>query len=143
MNVGCAVIERNGEILIAQRKPGDSYAGYWEFPGGKIREGETVEECLVRELQEELGIRVRPRRLLLRKCHRDPERDIHLFFYFCDWAGGKPVTIECHAFRWIPIRRLRGQMLLPGDLDVADRLIALKDYFFNRSTPVRYGCGED
>jgi mutator protein MutT len=135
-DVGCAVIERNGEILLAQRKPGDSYAGYWEFPGGKIRSGETVEACLVREAREELGMDIRPRRLLMTKNIAQSGRVIQLFFYFCDAGINRPVPIDCFAFRWVPVERLRSQMLLPGDFDMMEKLVCQGTFCLSRSTPV-------
>jgi 8-oxo-dGTP diphosphatase len=59
MIVTCAVIKQNGLYMICRRAEGQTLAGYWEFPGGKLEEGETIEECLERELFEELGIRTR------------------------------------------------------------------------------------
>ena len=56
--VTCAVIEKDGRILIARRKSGDHMAGKWEFPGGNIEPGETPEQCLKRELLEELGVEI-------------------------------------------------------------------------------------
>jgi 8-oxo-dGTP pyrophosphatase MutT (NUDIX family) len=55
-NVTAAVIYNNGKVLLTRRAPGEKHAGWWEFPGGKIEEGETPEQCLARELTEELGI---------------------------------------------------------------------------------------
>jgi 8-oxo-dGTP diphosphatase len=64
IEVGCAIIHKNGKLLIAQRHLQDSFGGYWEFPGGKREQGEAIEACLVREALEELGIRILPERLL-------------------------------------------------------------------------------
>lgn len=54
--VACALVDADGRVLIAQRPEGKQLAGLWEFPGGKVEQGETPEDCLVRELREELGI---------------------------------------------------------------------------------------
>jgi 8-oxo-dGTP pyrophosphatase MutT (NUDIX family) len=69
LEVGCAIIHKNGKLLIAQRHLGDSFGGYWEFPGGKREQGETIEACLTREAFEELGIRIHPEKLLCNKIH--------------------------------------------------------------------------
>ena len=66
IEVGCAVILRDGKLLVAQRNEGDTCGGYWEFPGGKKEAGESLEECLVREVREELAVEIRPRKLICR-----------------------------------------------------------------------------
>ena len=62
--VVAAVIEKDGKVLVARRKPGLAAGGMWEFPGGKVEDGETAEKCLERELEEELGVRTRVGKLL-------------------------------------------------------------------------------
>ncbi|MFA6599685.1 MAG: (deoxy)nucleoside triphosphate pyrophosphohydrolase [Candidatus Omnitrophota bacterium] len=135
IEVGCAVIEKDGRVLIAQRNPGDSYAGYWEFPGGTRDSGESFEACVVRELQEEMGIVVRPVRFLFSAAHEDAERRVELHFYLCDWVSGEPQTIDCQDFRWCTIAALREMKLLPGDDGVVRELLSKQDVYFNRSGP--------
>ena len=82
VDVGCAVIIEKGSALLVQRKPGDSFSGYWEFPGGGKEKGETIEQCLVRELDEELGIFIEPVRVLyVRPCVR-PDKKLKLYFLY-------------------------------------------------------------
>lgn len=99
--VGCAIVLRNSTILIAQRPEGSHLAGFWEFPGGKCEEGESLEDCLRREVMEELGIEICPGRTLTSMVHEYPERILDLHFVFCDWVSGEPKTIECADFRWV------------------------------------------
>jgi mutator protein MutT len=80
--VGCAIIHKQGKLLIAQRHLKDSFGGYWEFPGGKREPHETIEACLEREALEELGIRIAPERLLCKRDHGTKDRGITLFFCF-------------------------------------------------------------
>ncbi len=122
VEVGCAIIHKNGELLIAQRHLQDSFGGYWEFPGGKREQDETIEECLVREAFEELGIRIHPERLLCNRVHGAPERRISLFFFFCKWVSGEPRAIDCKDFKWVSREDIRRYMLLPGDLEVLEDL---------------------
>jgi 8-oxo-dGTP diphosphatase len=133
IEVGCAVIEHEGKILIAQRNPGDSFAGSWEFPGGTREQGESIEDCLVRELREEMGIEIRPRRFLFRCDHVYPTRKVELYFYFCDWVRGKPLLLECHNYRWIEPKHLCRYSFLPGDDAVLAELLPKLTYYFNRS----------
>jgi len=130
LEVGCAIIHKQGKLLIAQRHLNDSFGGYWEFPGGKHEKEETLEECLVREASEELGIQVHPERLLCNRMHGTPERRISLFFYLCKWVSGEPQAIDCKDFRWVSKEDIRQYTLLPGDLEVLEDLtLHWEEYF--------------
>lgn len=128
--VGCAIIHKNGRLLIAQRHLQDSFGGFWEFPGGKREEGETIEACLVRETSEELGVRVRPERLLCRREHDHKDCRIVLFFFFCKWEGGEPRALDCRDFRWVERAEIRGCKFLPGDLEVLEDLVLHWEEYF-------------
>ena len=128
--VGCAIIHKDGKLLIAQRHLQDSFGGYWEFPGGKREPNETIEECLAREAFEELGIRIHPERLLCNSVHGAPERRISLFFFFCKWVSGEPRAIDCKDFRWVSQEDIRRYTLLPGDLEVLENLILHWEEYF-------------
>ena len=101
LDVAVAVIRRAGQFLIAQRLPNDSFGGFWEFPGGKLDPGETMENGLAREILEELGIRIEvgTRRMMIE--HRYPGRVLHLHCYECRVVEGEPRAIECAAWRWV------------------------------------------
>ena len=122
IEVGCAIIRKNGCLLIAQRNLHDSYGGYWEFPGGKREPGETFEACLAREVFEELGVRIRPEKRLCCHIHEVPGRKIALHFYFCDWTEGEPVTLDCKDFRWVTRSEIGQFKFLPGDLGILEEL---------------------
>ena len=130
LEVGCAIIYRNGKLLIAQRHLKDSFGGYWEFPGGKRERDETIEACLVREAFEELGICIHPERLFSRRVHETPDRRISLFFFFCRWVSGEPRAIDCKDFNWVSREDIRQYTLLPGDLEVLEDLILHWDEYF-------------
>lgn len=132
IDVGCAIIRRRDMLLIAQRCPGDTFGGYWEFPGGKREPGESIEDCLVREVREELAVEVRPAGLLCVKEHSYPGKNLRLFFVFCDWLTGVPVRHGCHDFRWIRPEELRRFWLPPADADVIQDLIQRKHVYFRR-----------
>lgn len=133
IEVGCAVIEKDGKILIAQREPGDSYGGYWEFPGGTRHENEKMEDCVVRELREEMGIAIRPRRFLFRFDHLYPSRKVELYFYFCDLVEGCPQRLECQDYRWVEPEDLKRFLFLPGDDAMLSELVSKKSFYLNRS----------
>ena len=123
IEVGCAIIVHEEKILIAQRKAGSYYGGWWEFPGGKIEPGETMEECLVREVREELAVEIRPRKLIRKTPHTYPEREVMLHFYLCDFISGTPARIECDDFRWIEPKEFTAFQMLPADKDIIQDLM--------------------
>ena len=130
LEVGCAIIERKGRLLIAQRHEDDHLGGYWEFPGGKKETGETIEDCLAREVMEELGVVIKPRRALREIIHAYPDRDIRLMFWLCDWQDNEPRKIDCQDFCWILPGELKNFKFPPADADlIEDILLNQGDYF--------------
>lgn len=90
-----------GKLLITQRRPGDHLGGLWEFPGGKLEAHESFEDCLVRELREELGIEISVGAELEDITHAYPEKTVHLKFFKCALLAGEARPIHCHALAWI------------------------------------------
>ncbi len=113
--------DAQGHVLIAQRTTGKAHAGAWEFPGGKLNNGEKPLAGLQRELREELGIEVVVARHLMRYSHSYPERRVHLYVWLVPAWQGQPQSLENQPLRWLePVR------LLAGGLLEADAAIALK-----------------
>lgn len=137
MEVGCAIIAREGRILIAQRNPGTHLGGFWEFPGGKREESETIEGCLAREVLEELGIDIRARQFLRRTDYEYPDKDVSLYFYICDWVGGEPLRRGCRDFRWVTPQELRSYRFPLGDDLILNELIRQPSYLKGVTLP---GC---
>lgn len=122
LTVAIAIIEKEGKYLIAQRRPDDTLGLYWEFPGGKCEEGETLEECLVREIREELGITIQIHQkgeILIAKTqtHR-----IFLHSFYCSHQSGTPQALECHEFRWVRAKELRQYRFPPANEKLLQRL---------------------
>ena len=132
LEVGCAIIHKDGKVLIAQRHLTDSFGGLWEFPGGRREEGVTIEACLEREVFEELTVRVRPERLLCKKEHGTSGRKISLHFFFCSWVSGEPRAVDCKDFRWATGEDIRQSTFLPGDLEILEDLILHWDEYFKK-----------
>ena len=108
------VVDGEHQVLFAQRPSGKAYAGYWEFPGGKIEAGETVVDAAIREIDEELGIRIRTANLWRRE--RFSYEHAHVELNFCrtsDWSG-EPHGREGQAFAWQSPHRIAVSPLLPA-----------------------------
>ncbi|MFZ5644300.1 MAG: 8-oxo-dGTP diphosphatase MutT [Bacillota bacterium] len=114
-----AVIENRGSVLITQRKKDVSQGLKWEFPGGKLEDGEAPEECIVREIKEELNIEIEVNRIIKAVNHRYSERNILLLAYLCRQVGGVPMTLDCESFSWVPVRELMKYDLAEADIPIA------------------------
>ena len=107
--IGVAVIwDETGKILIDKRRLGDSFGGLWEFPGGKKEAGETIENCIKREVLEELGIEVAVEKHLITIEYNYSEIRVKLHVYHCRYLRGIPKAIECDEFRWIILDEIDG-----------------------------------
>lgn len=113
----CALIDSDGRILLAQRPEGKSLAGLWEFPGGKVEPGETPEECLVRELHEELGIQTKVACLAPLTFASHSYDTFHLLMplYICRRYEGIPQGKEGQALKWVKPTALREYPMPPAD----------------------------
>ena len=123
IRVVAAVIEREGKILIGQRKRDDTHPLKWEFPGGKVERGERPQGALARELKEELGIRAQIGRELLRRQHIYSERAciLLIFFSVTDFTG-TPQNLAFEQITWETPSRLPEYDFLEGDLEFVQRL---------------------
>ncbi|MCE6075966.1 8-oxo-dGTP diphosphatase MutT [Agrobacterium vitis] len=113
----CALLDSDGRILLAQRPEGKSLAGLWEFPGGKVEPGETPEETLVRELEEELGIATKIPCLAPLTFASHTYETFHLLMplYVCRRYEGMPQGREGQAIKWVKPRDLRSYPMPPAD----------------------------
>jgi 8-oxo-dGTP diphosphatase len=125
IKVVAAVIERNGQILVGQRRKSDSHGLKWEFPGGKVERGEAPAAALARELEEELGIQARVGREIVRYAHEYPKRaTILLMFYSVTEFSGEPQSLAFERIVWEFPERLPDYDFLDGDVDFVRRLAA-------------------
>lgn len=125
IEVAAGVVFKNNRLLITRRKKDDYLGGLWEFPGGKRKPGETFEECLKRELMEELGIEVKVGELLWSMTHNYPDIQVHLRFFFCTNIKGEPTPIGCDAVEWITREQLSEYKFPEADAMLVDLLHSL------------------
>jgi 8-oxo-dGTP diphosphatase len=125
--VACALIDTDGRILIAQRPPGKSMAGLWEFPGGKVEPGERPEESLIRELREELGIAVKEECLapLTFASHLYPDFHLLMPLYVCRRWQGFVEAREGQELKWVRPTELRNYPMPPADEPLISHLTTL------------------
>ncbi|SRR5688500_16254622 len=105
ITVAAAVVERAGALLVTRRLEGTHLEGCWEFPGGKCEPGESLHQCLVREMAEELGVDVTPHETLLVTTHTYPDKTVELHFIACELSSD-PVPQQGQQMQWIDRSRL-------------------------------------
>lgn len=102
--IGVGVIWNDqGQILIDRRRPEGLLGGLWEFPGGKIEPGETIEDCIKREIKEELGIGIEVGEHLITIDHTYIHLRVSLTVHHCRYLTGDPMPIECDEIRWVTL----------------------------------------
>ena len=127
--VACALIDRDGRVLLAKRPEGKSMGGLWEFPGGKVADGETPEAALVRELNEELGIStdtscLSPIAFASESMNKNDDRSDHLLMplYACRKWQGIPVAHEHEKLAWVKPTNFFDYEMPPADRPLAAQL---------------------
>jgi mutator protein MutT len=122
IDVAAGLVFREGKLLITLRYDDAHLGGLWEFPGGKREANETFEECLARELREELGIEVELKELVETDTHAYPEKTVRLKFFRCRWTAGEPRALGCAAFKWVTAAELKSHEFPAADAVLLDRL---------------------
>ncbi len=122
IQVAAGLIVREGRYLIARRKAGTHLGGLWEFPGGKREPGESLEDCLHRELREELGIDVTPPVHFRVIRHEYPEKTVELHFFRCSVMRGEALALDCEEIRWVMPGELPDYAFPPADHPLIEAL---------------------
>jgi 8-oxo-dGTP diphosphatase len=125
ITVTAAIIECDGKILAARRKSGGHMAGRWEFPGGKVEPGETEEACLLRELQEELGIEAVVRSFFGESIYDYGERTIRLRAYLVHTDHTEFNSCAHDILLWLDIPQLEHLQWAPADWPLVHRLLRM------------------
>lgn len=123
VEVVAALIWEGERFLICQRPPHKARGLLWEFVGGKVEPGESKQEALVRECQEELGITVAPGEVFMEVTHTYPDLTIHLTLFHSTIAQGVPKALEHEDLRWITVEEIPQYPFCPADEVILDRLM--------------------
>lgn len=115
--VVAGVVERSGRVLVTQRLAGTHLAGHWEFPGGKLEDGEDQREGLAREMREELDVVVEVEEELLTTSFAYPDRLVELHFFRCTCTG-EPRPVLGQPVRWVTRDELRRLLVPSADLEL-------------------------
>ena len=116
IDVTAAIILKNDRVLIARRRPEASQAGLWEFPGGKVRRGETGEQCLKREISEELGLEIEVGERIGENVHAYPGKTVRLVAYRARVRSGRLAMNDHAELRWVSAEELDRFAFCPADL---------------------------
>ncbi len=123
--VTAGIIEKDGKILIAKRKTGKCIGAKWEFPGGKLEENETLEECLARELMEELNIQVKVHEYVDSSRFFCGEKEIELIAFRVTILSGEIKLVDHEEIKWIAPQELLDYELTVPDVPIAKKVISL------------------
>ena len=128
IEVSAALIFRAGELLITQRHTKSHLGGLWEFPGGKREAGETFEQCLVREIREELGVEIGVGECFEEILHVYPEKTVRLKFFRCKLLSGEPEPLDCAGLKWIKKEGLGAHQFPAADARLMEKLKSLGEW---------------
>lgn len=121
INVTAAIIEKEGKVLAARRKPGSHLAGYWEFPGGKLEDGETPEQCLRRELAEEFQVDSNIGSFVGESIYDYGSKVIRLMAYLVEHVDGEFELIDHDDIRWLSFDELNEVNWAPADIPLVEQ----------------------
>ena len=126
LRVTCAIIEHDNKILICQRSERMKLPLKWEFPGGKIEDGESKEDCLKREIREELGLEIEIESALTAVEHHYPEFSLCLYPFLCKWTGGSLAIAEHAQAIWVSHDELKNYDWAEADAPVVREILHIR-----------------
>ena len=122
IDVVAAVIKKDNKYLIAQRNRNKHFAFYWEFPGGKVDNGETFEIALQREIKEELLIGIKIYKKISSQIHKDDKINVKVHYFLCEHSAGKIILFEHEDLKWVTNKELYSYRMAPGDAKIIEFL---------------------
>lgn len=121
--VSAAVVRRGDTVLLTRRGPDQKLAGFWEFPGGKVEPGETLQACLARELHEELGVEARVGDTLCESIYRYEHGEFRLVALNTILSPAKFVLTVHDCAKWVPVKSVLDFNLAPADIPIARKIM--------------------
>ena len=122
VEVVAALIWDKGKFLICQRPANKARGMLWEFVGGKVEQGETKEQALIRECQEEIAITVEPHDIFTEVTHEYPDITVHLTLFNCIISKGQPQLLEHNNMKWITSAEIPNYEFCPADEEILKRI---------------------
>jgi len=126
VEVVAALILDKEKYLICQRPANKVRGLLWEFVGGKVEDGETKEQALIRECQEELKITVEPYEIFMEVTHEYPDITVHLTLFNCTISSGQPTLLEHNDMKWITTKEIPNYNFCPADAEILEKIIRNK-----------------
>jgi mutator protein MutT len=123
IDVAIAIVCRGDRVLICRRRQEDRFGGYWEFPGGKVEAGETIQDGLARELREELDIEAEPLTTLPTIDHDYPDIHVRLHPFLCSHKSGEPKLLACAEALWVEASDIRNYTFPPANGELLDHVL--------------------
>ena len=132
VEVVAALIWDKDKFLICQRPANKARGLLWEFVGGKVEQGETKEQALIRECQEELAITVEPHDIFTEVTHEYPDITVHLTLFNCTISCGQPKLLEHNALAWINAKEISNYNFCPADVEILKKINEYVDFKIRR-----------
>lgn len=121
--VTAAIIKDNDKYLICQRGADDECSLLWEFPGGKLEEGETLEECIIREIKEELELDIKVQGIFTTSIYYFDHKEIHFTVYNAVIVAGQMKLNVHNDVRWVGLDELNKYTFMPADIEFVEKLV--------------------
>ncbi len=119
------VFDEKGRVLLTKRKKGDTLEGYWEFPGGKVENGESPLQCIEREIEEELSVKAKAKEIIGESIYKYKDGTIKLIGILTELSS-KDFKLTVHEeAHWVPLHELQNYRLLPADIELAKKIQSL------------------
>lgn len=122
-NVSAGIFLQNSSVLIAKRGQNEKLAGYWEFPGGKQEENETIYECLEREILEEFNVKCKAKEIFAESIYKYDNGTIKLIAIYSDLLDNRIMLNVHEEYRWVIISDLANYKFAPADIPIVEKLI--------------------